>query len=56
VGVEQRRDAGKIVVEDGVPGGTELGDKAVNLHGVPDQHGVRQQTDQRRLPLFSIGS
>jgi hypothetical protein len=56
VGMEKRRDAGKIVVEDGVPGGTELGDNTLDLHGVPDQHGIRQQTDHRRLPLFQIGS
>ena len=46
--VGERRDAGKIVIVDLLPGGAELGADTRHLHGIPDQHGVGEQAEAAR--------
>ena len=45
----QRRDAGEVLVAHRMAGGTELPGDAAHVHGVPDQHGIREQAEAAGL-------
>jgi hypothetical protein len=47
--VGERRDPSEVLIADDVSIGPQLGDDAVDVDGVPDQHGVGQQTETAGL-------
>jgi hypothetical protein len=49
VGMGQRRDPGPALIGDAVAGGAELVADAAHVHGIPDQHCIRDQTEATGL-------
>ncbi len=45
----QRRDSSEMLVEDLCAVRTKLGDCIGHLYGVPDQYGIREETQARSL-------